>query len=134
NTATCSQTVTIIDTTPPSIACAPDKTVECCSGSVSLPDYTTLRSFSASGADGQYPQAGVIEASDGDLYGTTYSGGSAGAGTVFKLHKDGTAYTILRSFSASDGQRPYPGVIEASDGLLYGATTYGGSAGVGTLF
>src|SRR5215471_16167291 len=46
--------------------------------------YIVLHSFDATGADGQNPYAGLIQATDEALYGTTYSGGSNGVGTVFK--------------------------------------------------
>src|SRR5260370_29445562 len=93
-----------------------------------------LHSFSPF-ADGQRPLAGVVEGSDGVLYGTTYYGGSNNGGTVFKLNKDASGYRVLLQFGAAgDGQLPWAGVVEGSDGALYGATQYGGSDDLGTLF
>ena len=90
--------------------------------------------FGAPG-DGRYPSAGLVEGSDGALYGTTQVGGMEGAGTVFKLNKDATADMVLHSFNSfGDGQLPYASVVEGSDGALYGATQYGGSDDLGTLF
>jgi len=85
-------------------------------------------------SDGQTPYAGVIQGSDGNLYGTTYFGGTSGKGTVFKVTPSGVE-TVLYSFAGgSDGANPYAGVIEASDGNLYGTTYAGGSSGLGTVF
>jgi autotransporter-associated beta strand protein/uncharacterized repeat protein (TIGR03803 family) len=98
--------------------------------------FTVLRSFTTNGADGHSPYSEVIEASDGDLYGTTFAGGTNNGGTVFKLHKDGTGYTILRIFSSTgnDGHSPYGGLVEGRDGSLYGSTQTGGNNNLGTLF
>jgi len=86
-------------------------------------------------SDGENPSSNLIEGSDGSFYGTTQSGGSASGGTVFKLTPSGVL-TILYSFSNAGGGGVVPGggLIEASDGNFYGTTTYGGSAGNGTVF
>jgi uncharacterized repeat protein (TIGR03803 family) len=96
--------------------------------------FTVLHLFGFS-TEGASPQ-GVIEASDGALYGTTSSGGLSGNGTIFRVNKDGTGLTFLRSFSGgvTDGRYPYATVTEAADGFLYGTTTSGGAANVGTVF
>ncbi len=98
--------------------------------------YTLLRRFLGSGGDAMYPEHGVIEASDGVLYGTTYSGGSPLRGTVFKISKAGSGFTPIKVFQSSggDGQRPRAGLVEASDGFLYGTTSAGGTSGGGTIF
>jgi uncharacterized repeat protein (TIGR03803 family) len=88
---------------------------------------TTLHSFS--GSDGAYPEAGLVQASDGNFYGTTYSGGN-GLGTVFKITPSGTLTTLYRFCSqgnCSDGASPYAGLIQATDGNFYGTTFYGGA-------
>lgn len=88
-------------------------------------------------ADGKFPWARLLEGSDGALYGTTFSGttGSSLPGTIFKLNKDGGSYGVLHYFDYGDGFYPFGGLIEASDGALYGTTTGGGSAGnYGTVF
>jgi uncharacterized repeat protein (TIGR03803 family) len=94
--------------------------------------YGVLYSFQTSGGDGVAPDAGLLEGSDGVLYGTTYHGGSGQAGTVFAINKDGSGYNILRSFQSTggDGQRPDNELIEGADGALYGATDYA----QGTIF
>ena len=87
------------------------------------------------GSDGLYPQAGLVQGSDGALYGTTEEGGSSGFGTVFKLSTDGLVYTVLYSFTGgSDGGYPDGGVVIGSDGALYGTTYQGGDSGLGVVF
>jgi uncharacterized repeat protein (TIGR03803 family) len=92
------------------------------------------------GTDGAMPYGPLTQGggADTNLYGTTYSGGSNGCGTIFKLPLKG-AFTPLHSFDAcssgfnSDGANPYPGLL-AAYGQLYGANTFGGANGWGTLF
>jgi uncharacterized repeat protein (TIGR03803 family) len=94
---------------------------------------TVLYSFTGS-TDGGYPMAGVVLDANGDLYGTTYEGGSAFAGTVFKVDPTGKE-TVLYGFTGStDGGSPQSGVIRDSHGNLYGTTYYGGNQGAGTVF
>lgn len=99
-------------------------------------EYRVLRSFSSAIGDGINPYAGVIEGTDQALYGTTYAGGSSRAGAVFRVNRDGTGFRVLRHFTATgdDGAQPYGGVIEGSDEALYGTTSAGGAAGQGTIF
>ena len=84
--------------------------------------------------DGSYPYAGLIEVNDGALYGTTYEGGTYDFGVVFKINKNGTGFTTLHHFHGVEGARPYAGVVEGSDGALYGTTYYGGRNGDGAVF
>jgi uncharacterized repeat protein (TIGR03803 family) len=94
---------------------------------------TTLHSFT-SGADGEFPFAPLLEAPDGNYYGTTYAGGSRFFGTVFRMTTNGTV-TILHPFSqSSDGGFVYAGLLLETNGLMYGATTEGGSAGDGLVY
>jgi uncharacterized repeat protein (TIGR03803 family) len=85
------------------------------------------------GINGAYPRAGLIQATDGDLYGTTFSGGTDGDGTVFKITPAGTL-TKLHTFDGADGSYPYAGLIQATDGDLYGTTASGGADNEGTVF
>lgn len=95
---------------------------------------TVLHAFAKSGSDGEIPYAGLIQGSDGNFYGTTYFGGSGGYGTIFKVTPSGTE-TVLYSFAGgSDGEHPYAGVIQGSDGNFYGTTYFGGTSGNGTVF
>ncbi|HTS16450.1 MAG TPA: choice-of-anchor tandem repeat GloVer-containing protein [Verrucomicrobiae bacterium] len=95
---------------------------------------TTVYNFGGGLSDGANPKAGVIQGSDGLLYGTTSSGGSGGAGTVFKVGTNGSP-TILHSFSGgSDGGTPLAGLVQGSDSNYYGTTASGGTSGQGTIF
>jgi uncharacterized repeat protein (TIGR03803 family) len=100
---------------------------------------TTLYSFcyQTNCTDGFSPDAPLIQAADGNFYGTTLEGGSAdcgnGCGTVFKMTPGGTL-TTLHSFDRDDGAGPYGGVIQAIDGNFYGLTIGGGEFGDGTIF
>jgi uncharacterized repeat protein (TIGR03803 family) len=136
NTNTCSQTVTVVDTTPPVIICASNKTVACssCYATSNLITDTVLWNFSSSGPDGQQPQCALVEGFDGSLYGTASDSFSFSSGTVYKLNKDGTGFTILHTFSGGDGRNPYAGLLLASDGVLYGTTFSGGPGFNGTVF
>ena len=84
------------------------------------------------------PAAGVILASDGNLYGTTQFGGTStncvgGCGTVFKITLNGVL-TTLHSFDGRDGSWPLGGLVEGSDGNFYGTASGGGSLTLGTVF
>jgi uncharacterized repeat protein (TIGR03803 family) len=93
---------------------------------------TTLQSFD--NGDGSDPLGGLVQAADGNFYGTTSGGGTGGGlGTVFKITAAG-ALTTLHSFDYSDGDGPWGGVWQATDGMLYGTAESGGSYGYGTAY
>jgi len=96
---------------------------------------TTIYSFcSQSGCtDGAYPLAALVQATDGNFYGTTSSYFGDGYGTVFQITPSGTL-TTLHSFSGTDGATPWAGLIQGTDGNLYGTTLSGGANGDGTAF
>lgn len=94
---------------------------------------TVLYSF-AGGNDGVYPMSALVQASDGNFYGTTGAGGASDGGTVFQITPAGVE-TVLHAFSGgSDGSGPEAGVIQAKDGNLYGTTWGGGANNEGTVF
>jgi len=106
-------------------------------------NYQVLHNFTGGNSDGDYPYfAGVIQGSDGALYGTTAGGGAHGEGIVFRLDTDGSNFQVIHSFSApydmngdnSDGSHPRAGVIQGSDGALYGTTEFGGANNDGVVF
>ena len=98
---------------------------------------TTIYSFcsQANCADGSGSIAGLFQGSDGNFYGTTAAGGittseCAGCGTLFQITPGG-AFTTVYSFcsltNCADGDAPYAGLLQGSDGNLYGTTFFGGS-------
>jgi uncharacterized repeat protein (TIGR03803 family) len=97
-----------------------------------------LWNFGGQSDDGVAPYAGLIMDASGNLYSTTYQGGTNGEGTVFELTPNGGwSESLLWSFggSGADGQNPYAGLITDTGGNLYGTTQYGGGASsAGTVF
>jgi uncharacterized repeat protein (TIGR03803 family) len=77
-------------------------------------------------ADGANPSGPLIQLADGELYGTTASGGPQYAGTIFKITLKGSL-TTLHTFDYTDSVEPYSGVIQARDGSFYGTTWGGGN-------
>jgi uncharacterized repeat protein (TIGR03803 family) len=96
---------------------------------------TVLYNFTG-GADGSLPKSGVVFDPAGNLYGTTYFGGTSNAGVVYKLAPSGqeTVLCNFAGYTGTDGGYPYTGVIRDSAGNLYGATPYGGAAGNGVVY
>jgi|SRR5208282_1628764 uncharacterized repeat protein (TIGR03803 family) len=95
---------------------------------------TVLHNFAGGSSDGEYPLAGVIVDANGNLYGSTSTGGADNLGTAFELHKKGKR-TLLRSFTGgSDGKLLDGGLILDPQGRLYGTTINGGTGGYGTLW
>jgi uncharacterized repeat protein (TIGR03803 family) len=100
---------------------------------------TTLYSFcSQSGClDGAQPVGALVEATNGEFYGTTYEGGRQDGGTVFKITPSGTLttlYRFCRQLACTDGLGPYAGLVQATNGDFYGTTGTGGASGFGTVF
>lgn len=102
-------------------------------------NLTTLYSFCTrpSCDDGASPLAPLTQATNGDLFGTTQEGGVDGSGTIFKVNAKGmvtTQYSFCSQPSCSDGGVPYAGLIQATDGNIYGAAYTGGAYSDGTIF
>jgi uncharacterized repeat protein (TIGR03803 family) len=94
-----------------------------------------LHSFRNNGADGNFPEAALIDVG-GTLYGTTAAGGARGGyGTVFAIAPRTGAETVLHSFpdNGPDGNTPIAGLLDVN-GTLYGTTVWGGAHGDGTVF
>jgi len=111
-------------------------------GAFALAQETVLHSFSDTGTDGYYPQAGLTFDNKGNLYGTTTNGGGDGLGSVFKVNpQNGDEAPLVNVFSdPSEGSMPYAGLTFAPDegdqnqGVFWGTTTSGGTDNVGTFF
>ena len=84
---------------------------------------------------GDFPLGPLLEASDGNFYGTTSNGGTFGRGILFRMTPDGQV-TVLHDFGSSDrdGASPWAGLVQSRDGKLYGTTMDGGSNGAGIVY
>jgi len=100
---------------------------------------TTIYSFCSKNlcTDGSLPDAGLVQASDGNFYGTTFWGGSQDSGTIFKITAGGSL-TTLHSFCSqakcADGANPHAALMIGSDGNFYGTTSEGGAGNAGGVF
>lgn len=83
---------------------------------------------------GGTPFSSLIQASDGNIYGMTYGGGSNSTGSLFQYDPIGGALVKKLSFTGDKGEYPFGALMQASDGKLYGMTHFGGSEGKGVIF
>ena len=104
---------------------------------------TTLHSFDVT--DGANPDGSLLQATNGDFFGVTLKGGANNDGTIFKITPGGTLTTLYQFCSetdCADGGQPASGLVQATNGNLYGTTIYGGNItcdppydfGCGTVF
>jgi len=96
-----------------------------------------IHDFQGSGG-GFYSCTGLVQASDGNFYGTTHSGGPADAGTIFRITPKGR-YTVLHQFDGTDGKFPMVTLTQHTNGVFYGDTKEGGAisscnGGCGTFY
>ena len=96
--------------------------------------------------DGAYPEAELVEGTDGYLYGAARAGGPNGTGTIFKISRDGADFKLLHSFAAVtsastsgltvtvDGAAPTGPLVAGTDNFFYGTASQGGTNGRGTVF
>ena len=80
------------------------------------------------------PLGDLLLASDGRLYGTSWAGGTGLYGSVFRINTNGTGFQVLHNFNNTNGAYPRAGLVQATDGNLYGVTERGGTADKGTIF
>jgi uncharacterized repeat protein (TIGR03803 family) len=100
--------------------------------SVTSTSYTLLHSFS--GSDGVCP-VGIVQGSDGTIYGTTASGGSNKDGVLYEINPSGTFnFSVLHTFTGADGAMPLGKLIFGSDGVTLYGTSEAGENGAGTVF
>jgi uncharacterized repeat protein (TIGR03803 family) len=90
-----------------------------------------LHSFS--GKDGAHPLSRLASDAFGNFYGTTFSGGAHGLGTIFELQPSGFE-SVIHSFGGGDGSHPRAGVVLDANGNLWGTTALGGGANLGVVF
>jgi len=87
--------------------------------------------------DGLEPYAGLVQATDGNFYGTTYYGGTGvckyGCGVIFQITSTG-AYTILYNFDRAHGEGPMSTPMQHTNGKIYGLTFGGGTSGDGVVY
>ncbi|MGD0251648.1 MAG: choice-of-anchor tandem repeat GloVer-containing protein [Verrucomicrobiota bacterium] len=104
--------------------------------------FTVLKTFNPNiNATGIHSMGTLAQGPDGTLYGVTTDGGAGAAGVVFSVQTNGTAFTVIKSFSLvnvatgtnTDGATPQAGLV-LSGGTLFGTTSKGGSGGSGTVF
>ena len=97
--------------------------------------FTTLVNYN--GANGAEPRSALIQATDGNFYGTTEGQVEVSGGTVFRITPSGTLtalYTFCSQPHCADGEYPEGGLVQAIDGDFYGTTSQGGSNALGTIF
>ena len=102
-------------------------------------ELTTLVNFTNNGASnkGRGPRAKLVQASDGNFYGTTEEGGASDNGTIFRMTLGGELTTLVEFTDTTGenlGSRPAAALIQGSDGNLYGTTFFGGVSRRGTVF
>src|SRR5438552_1229765 len=97
--------------------------------------FSLLYNFGTNPGDPTNPYApcAVVQGPDGNLYGTTPSGGTSNNGTVFKITPAGTL-TVLYDFDITHGEYPFSGLTLGTDGNFYGTTVFGGTSTNGIVF
>jgi uncharacterized repeat protein (TIGR03803 family) len=96
---------------------------------------TILYYFVGGTNDGRFPYAGLVQGSDGNFYGTTHQGGTNDNGTVFRVSPGGSEMVLHHLVGGtSDGELPYAGLVQGSDGNFYGTAGQGGTNDDGTAF
>jgi uncharacterized repeat protein (TIGR03803 family) len=95
---------------------------------------TSLASFNVGTNNGSSPKTPLLLGQDGYLYGTTEEGGAYDDGVIFRISTGGGTVSNLVSFAGTNGAFPFGGLMQASNGNLYGTTTSGGASGFGNIF
>ncbi len=94
--------------------------------------FAILKNFTA--GDGRFPENRLVQGGDGALYGMTTFGGALNNGVVFRMNRDGSGFSVLRSLAAGEGRNPRGALIQGFDGAFYGTTSAGGNHNGGTVF
>jgi uncharacterized repeat protein (TIGR03803 family) len=94
---------------------------------------TILHQFGGGTGDGKLPTGGLVQATDGNLYGETSGGGSTNDGVLFRLTMTGN-YKVIYAFHGTTGSGPLAAPIQHTNGLLYGTLQLGGTFGNGAVY
>lgn len=93
---------------------------------LSTSTYTKRVDFSTT--NGTRPRGRMVQAANGLLYGVTFQGGANSRGTLFSFNTTTNAFTKIRDFATATGGQPFGGMLRASNNILYGTTTMGGTS------
>lgn len=97
--------------------------------------YSVLHNFdSTDHVSGSTPQAGLVQGSDGFLYGATTAGGAFGAGVMFRLKTNGSGFSVISTFDGTHGSSPSPTPVLDTNGVIYGLTHAGGLSDDGVFY
>jgi len=97
--------------------------------------YTVIHNFTSNPATlGSGPTGGLVQGSDGYLYGTTSIGGANGYGTIFKIKTNGSGFKVIHDFDKTDGALPNSTPMLHTNGIIYGLTQSGGTLDDGVLY
>jgi uncharacterized repeat protein (TIGR03803 family) len=105
----------------------------------SLYSFTAVNYLTGVNNDGANPDAGLVQGSDGNFFGTTAGGGTNGSGTVFKINTNGVLTSLYSFTGGTNGASPEASLVLGKDGDFYGTTFSGGAIdqivrGAGTVF
>ncbi len=95
--------------------------------------FTVLRHLSRT-TDGSSPAGSLVQNTDGAFYGMTYSGGTTGYGTLFRITTGGSFSVLHHLDGSSQGSLPVANLVQGTDGNYYGTTSAGGTTNHGTVF
>ncbi len=90
--------------------------------------------YNLEGTHGSYPFGPLVEGNDGNFYGTTFNGGTHNSGVIFRIKPKGGLKVVHNFVGSGGGFYPSAGLVQASDGNLYGTTHSGGPVDAGTIF
>jgi len=96
-------------------------------------EFTVLYTFTG-GSDGQNPVAGLVQATDGNFYGTNDLGGANGWGVLFRISSTGAFATLYAFGAGTAGASPQATLLQHTNGLLYGDTAVGGAFNEGQFY
>lgn len=103
---------------------------------ISTTAFNKRHDFENVGANlnGRSPRSGLVQAANGQLYGTTLLGGANNQGIIYEFQPTGNNFVKRADLTLANGARPFAGLMRASNNLLYGTTTQGGANGEGVIF